>query len=249
MTTPTELWPQSFAFPADGAVRAVFVSSTDGAVTVSGRAGGLGNATDRALFAVHRSLADVILVGAGTARAEAYGPAEEAPEWAHLRAARPPTAPLAVVSRRLDLDPDSPLLTAAPESARTIVITCAQPPAEEDAHTHAEALAAVREHCEVIVAGTDTVDLAQALAELRRLCGPRIVCEGGPHLLSDLIRTGIADELCLTRSPVLIGPRPGGPDSRRLIDDAGLTRPVDLELIHHEADDDGYLCLLYRLRV
>ncbi|MDN5634462.1 MAG: dihydrofolate reductase family protein, partial [Brevibacterium sp.] len=96
----------ALVFPgeADQWVRAVFVASVDGAATVAGHAGGLGNDIDKQLFALNRALADVILVGAGTARTEVYGPAEDDPQWRHLRANRTPTAPLAVVSHSLDLD-------------------------------------------------------------------------------------------------------------------------------------------------
>jgi 5-amino-6-(5-phosphoribosylamino)uracil reductase len=50
------------------------ISSVDGAITVDGRSGGLGGPTDQAVFQTLRDLADVILVGAGTVRAEGYGP-------------------------------------------------------------------------------------------------------------------------------------------------------------------------------
>ena len=91
--------PEAFAFPADARspadaqswVRAVFVASVDGAATVAGRAGGLGNDVDRAVFALNRALADVILVGAGTARTEEYGPAEDDFRWRGLREGRSPS--------------------------------------------------------------------------------------------------------------------------------------------------------------
>ena len=62
---------EAYAFPVGRSwVRAIFVASIDGAATVDGRSGGLGNETDRRIFALQRALADVVLVGAGTARAE-----------------------------------------------------------------------------------------------------------------------------------------------------------------------------------
>ena len=54
-------------------VRMNFVSSLDGAVTVRGSSGGLGDANDRLAMQVLRTLADVVLVGAGTVRVEGYG--------------------------------------------------------------------------------------------------------------------------------------------------------------------------------
>jgi hypothetical protein len=56
-------------------VRCNMISSLDGAIAVEGRSGALGGPADRRVFQVLRSLADVIVVGAGTAREEGYGPA------------------------------------------------------------------------------------------------------------------------------------------------------------------------------
>jgi hypothetical protein len=56
------------------AVRLNMIASIDGATAVAGVSGGLGGPADQALFAVLRSQADVVLVAAGTVRAEHYGP-------------------------------------------------------------------------------------------------------------------------------------------------------------------------------
>lgn len=50
-----------------------FVESVDGQVTLGGRSGGLGSATDTALMVGLRSRFDAVLIGAGTMRAERYG--------------------------------------------------------------------------------------------------------------------------------------------------------------------------------
>ena len=76
------------------------IASADGATALDGRSGGLGGPGDRALFAVLRSLADTILVGAGTVRAEGYGPPKKQGQR------------IAVVSRTGDLDWDSELFTS-----------------------------------------------------------------------------------------------------------------------------------------
>ncbi len=55
-------------------LRANMVTSLDGAASLDGRSGGLSGAADEQVFAMLRALADVILVGAGTVRAEGYGP-------------------------------------------------------------------------------------------------------------------------------------------------------------------------------
>ena len=65
-------------------VRVNMVSSLDGAISVRGRSRPLGGPPDRRLFMVLRSLADVIVVGAGTIRAEvlrAGSPRRRASGW------------------------------------------------------------------------------------------------------------------------------------------------------------------------
>ena len=54
-------------------LRVNFISSLDGAATHDGLSGGLGDAADRLVFDTLRMLTDLILVGAGTVRAEGYG--------------------------------------------------------------------------------------------------------------------------------------------------------------------------------
>ena len=50
------------------------VASVDGRATLDGRAGPLGDPADRALFRRLRTQVDAVMVGAGTLRAERYGP-------------------------------------------------------------------------------------------------------------------------------------------------------------------------------
>ena len=94
------------------------VNSVDGAVAVDGRAGGLSGPADMRLYQVLRGLADVVLVGAGTVRAEGYRtPRTPDNRVAELRdqrgqAVRPR---LVVVSGRLDLNPA--IATSAPSGA------------------------------------------------------------------------------------------------------------------------------------
>src|SRR6185437_13134696 len=135
---------------------------------------------------------------ASTVREEKYKPARPQELWSHLREGRPPTPPIAVVSRRLDLDPDSPLITAAPAHARTIVITTAQAPADRRAE--------LARYADVIVAGDETVDMAAAVGALTKRGHRRMLAEGGPRLLAQLAEAGLLDELCLTIGPLIAGP-------------------------------------------
>jgi riboflavin biosynthesis pyrimidine reductase len=231
-----------YAYPDPGAppgcwVRANMVASLDGAAAVDGRARGLSGEADEQVFAMLRALAGVILVGAGTARAEHYAPVRPESEglrWAWLRDGRTPSAPIAVVTRALDLDLASPLLAGAPPHARTIVVTTEAAPAERRA--------AAARTAEVIVAGEASVDMKAALDALAERGHRRISCEGGPHLLGQLADAGLLDELCLTVSPLLAGPGADRIVTGGLPMPGGGTLPFTLA---HALEDEGHLLCRY----
>ena len=78
-------------------VRANFVSTLDGAATgADGRSGSINTGADREVFALLRALADVVVVGAGTARAEGYRRVVTRAKWRDRRAAAGQTAHPAV---------------------------------------------------------------------------------------------------------------------------------------------------------
>jgi riboflavin-specific deaminase-like protein len=221
-----------YALPApDGRphVRLNFVCSVDGAITVGAVSKGLQTPGDHRVYEELRTLADVILVGAGTVQIEGYGPARVDPERRARRQmlglAEVPT--VAVVSASLDLDPGAALFTAA--AARTVVITHAGAPADRRT--------ALAEVADVIIAGEAMVDLPLALAELARRGLTRILCEGGPHLFGSLLSAGCVDELCVTVSPLIVGPGPG-----RMV--AGLPAgiPVGMRLDHLLEEDGALFC-------
>lgn len=212
-------------------IRMNFVSSVDGAATLDDRSGGLGGPTDRALMQVLRSLADVVLVGAGTVRAEGYGGmrlSEEDAAWRRAQG-RAPQPRLAIVSRRLDLEPSDEVFTDA--AVRPLVVTCAVAAPERR-----DALAAV---ADVVIAGDEEVDLSLMRDELARRGMPQILCEGGPHLFGTLLDAGVVDELCLTLAPRLVGG-----DAGRIV--RGATE-IDrgLALTGLLSDDDGFVFLRY----
>jgi riboflavin biosynthesis pyrimidine reductase len=219
-----------YEFPGPRWLRANMVASADGAGFLDGRTAALSTPADMRLFGLLRVLADVVLVGAGTARAEEYKPARRRPSLEDLRAGRPPTVPIAVVSRKLDLDFAAPLFTGAPPDARTIVITCAGSPDDQRA--------AAARVADVIVAGETAVDLEEGLAALRDRGLGQVLCEGGPHLLGQLAADGLLDELCLTVTPVLAGPGP-----TRVV--AGAPFPARPMTLAHVLTDDGELFCRY----
>ena len=165
-------------------VMANMVAGLDGCVAVDGRVGPLSEGPDLALFRMMRSLADIVLVGAGTARAESYGPVRLPSETADGTTS---AVPIAVVSKSLDLDWTSELFATG---QGTKVITCAS--------ADPERIRRAERHAEVIVAGDENVDVGRALSEL---AAGVVLCEGGPLLLGHLVSEDLLDELCLTLSP------------------------------------------------
>jgi riboflavin biosynthesis pyrimidine reductase len=181
-------------------VRLNMIASADGSATLGAVSGGLGGPADKRVFAVLRSLADVVLVGAGTVRAEHYGPA---------------AVPVAVVTRSCHLDWQSPFFTAP--IARPIVVTVSDAP--DDNRARAADVA------DVIVAGGAAVDVAEAVRLLGERGLGRVLAEGGPSLNGDLVQARVLDELCLTVSPRVVGG-----DGRRIVAGPAPPAPTGLRL-------------------
>lgn len=212
-------------------VLANMVAGIDGCAAHDGRVGSLSSSTDAALFHQLRSLADIVLVGAETVRRERYGPVGLSPAQveARLRAGRSPGPSIAIVTRSMNLDFTLPVLTQQ-DGPEAIIITCEA--ADQRRLTESKTRA------KVLIAGDDSVDLRQALGRLRS-DGHRIVlCEGGPHLLGELVADDLLDELCLTISPMMGGdPLP--------ISVAPAAAPVRRFGLDHIAEEDGHLFLRY----
>jgi riboflavin biosynthesis pyrimidine reductase len=179
-------------------VRANFVSTLDGAATGDdGRSGSINTGADRDVFVLLRALSDVVLVGAGTARAEGYRRATVRAPWLNLRQGRTAHPPTAVFSRSGDVPPR--LSKAREDSGEVLLVTC-EGAGSEAIHLARSTLGVDN----VIVRGDQSVDLSAALDALAARGLQRILCEGGPHLMRDLTASGRLDELCLTISPNLV---------------------------------------------
>lgn len=192
-----DLYAYPDPLPRAGYVRASMVATLDGAIAgPDGVSGSISGPADRAVLSVLRALADVVLVGAGTARAENYRVPTPKPQFAgRRRAARQRAVPvLAVVSGRGDLRGLTQVFDGTHEA---LLVTCAA----ADVESLRRRLGSER----VVVAGEDTVDPVLAVAQLAGGGLSRILLEGGPRLLGSHIESGRLDELCLTWSPMLVG--------------------------------------------
>jgi len=185
--------------PGASWVMAHVVSGLDGSAAIRGRVGQLSTAPDAKLFSLMRALADVVLVGAETVRAEGYGAVRLPRERIEAReaAGRPGTPPLAVVTRSLELDWSARAFADAPPWSRTLVITCAA--ADPGRLERARAVA------DIVMAGDDRVEPELALRRLSELGHRVVLCEGGPTWLGEVVAAGLLDELCLTVSPLMGG--------------------------------------------
>ncbi|MCW2599091.1 MAG: ribD [Frankiales bacterium] len=194
-------------------LRAGFVVSVDGAIAVDGRSGPLSSPADKAVFRALRTVADAVIVGAGTAREEDYGPINHQPPAAGWRSDhdRSPGTPLVVVSRSGKIPPNArflagPVIVAVPEGV------------------------AVPELGADVVRTVDPADLVAALHDRGYT---RLLCEGGPLLFTSFLRAGVVDELCLTTAAMVVGEGP------HLL--GSLVEPQGLRMLSLVHDDPGVL--------
>lgn len=206
----------SYAFPDGAWLRMNFVSSIDGAATRDGRSGGLGGDADRRVFELLRGQADVVLVGAGTVRAEGYGAMrlhDDAVTW-RVERGMPEHPTLAVVSGSLDLDPAADLFADAP--VRPIVYTVGTASVDRRA-----ALAAV---ADVVDAGDEALDPTAVRTDLIARGLLRVHSEGGPSLFGSFTAAGAVDEICLTLASSLEA------GAARRISHSPHAAPTDMDL-------------------
>jgi len=216
-----------------GGVRVNMISSADGGATAAGLSEGLQTPGDNRIFAVLRDLADVVLVGAATAVAENYRPVTASAERAAIRDrfGLRHDLPIAIASRSLRISRDAPLF--GDPSRVPIIYTCES--------ADAEIRRSLADVADVVICGTDDLDLSAVRADLAARGLTRVLCEGGPTLFGAAVNAGAVDELCLSISPLLVGP-----GSMRIID--GARWPL-----HHAMrltdllEEDGALFARYRL--
>jgi riboflavin biosynthesis pyrimidine reductase len=168
-----------YAAPETPWLRVNMVSTIDGAATgESGLTASINNEPDQRVFRLLRELADCVVVGAGTARTEGYPPLD---------------VPTVVVSRSGSV----PEKMRGADPGRVLLATVSVAAGLEDAR---DVLGAGN----VLVLGSHRVDLAALKQALVDRGFADILCEGGPHLLRDLLHQGVADELDCTFVPRMV---------------------------------------------
>lgn len=205
-------------------LRVNFVTSLDGAATHDGLSGGLNNPADQQVFHTLRMLSDVVLVGAGTVRAEGYEDLrldDDAAAW-RVEQGWTPHPVMAVISGALNLDPAAPIFTRAPR--RTLVLTHAAAPPEQS-----EELAEV---ADVIDCGATAVRPQRVKEVLANRGLAQILSEGGPTWFGTMVAEDVVDELCLTLSPLL----EAGPATRIARSAGQHTRQMTLASVLRASD-------------
>lgn len=169
------------------------VTSIDGAVEIGGSSTALSDDDDRALFHALRAVPDVLLVGAGTVRAENYRPLALPEPARAVREARgmAPEPRLAIASGSLDLDPAARVF-GDPER-KPLVLT-----GEDVDQERLEALEDVAD-----VARLESLDGVSIVGRLND--AKIILCEGGPTLNGHLLSAGVVDEINWTVAPFVAG--------------------------------------------
>ncbi|HEX6022828.1 MAG TPA: dihydrofolate reductase family protein [Solirubrobacter sp.] len=161
-----------------------FVATLDGRAALEGSSRPLGGPADLEMLLSLRTVADAVLIGPSTVRAEGYarlvGPQR-----------RPDVPPAVLISRSFDIPweaglfaaPDQPVIVYGPVDAP-------EPPPVA---------------APVEVVRLDPCTPAASLADLRRRGIRALLSEGGPRLFGGFLHAGFVDELFLTLTPVITG--------------------------------------------
>lgn len=195
-------------------VMANFISTADGAATVDGGSTAINDDDDKEMFAAIRGVPDFILVGAGTVRAEDYGPVtlSERSRQARVDAGLEPTPHLVIVTASLHLEPSARVFSD-PENHRVTVLTDQDAPAER--------FAALSEVADVVRLRSTSPEALLHYLRLARV----VLCEGGPSLMGQLVASEAVDELALTIAPMLAAGQ-----SPRIAHGSNPSRPLAMQL-------------------
>ena len=206
------------------------VSTIDGVTEIDGVSGPLGSPGDKDIFGTIRALPDIILVGSTTAEVERYNPPSSSVSTKARRLANRawPVARIAVISRRLEFDLTLPMFQRPSQRPLVITTVDADPLKLDQVATHAD----------LIQCGSGSVDLPQAMREMKELGAQRVLSEGGPLLNGALLRDELVDEVFLSVAPIM------GGSSQRGITRGGMPQILELAL-QHVLTEDHFLFLRY----
>jgi riboflavin biosynthesis pyrimidine reductase len=203
-------------YPAPG-LRVNLVATLDGGTAdAGGTSAGITIGADRVVLGAIRSVSDTVLIGAATLRAEP----DLVPKRTHLTVLTT-TGDFTGATVRDDIE-EGRILVVGPSGA------------EQRAR---ETFAAPFEY--LAVDGDRAVPLARMLAALRDRGLAKIVCEGGPRLVGQLLAANLVDEICLTTVPRIVG-------KPQVLFGGASPGPHDLELIQLLADESGALYARWR---
>lgn len=204
-----------------------FALTLDGRATIAGVSGEIGSGSDTAMLVGLRTRVDAVMIGAGTMRAERYGPPVKDPAKRERREADglAPDPLLVVVSGRLDLPWDAAAFTEGVGQVLIFTAADAEPP---DTATPVS-----------VVRHEGHVDVIEAMRHLREERGVRaVLCEGGPHLHADLHQADLVDELFVTLAPKVAG----GAGPGLLEGLAEAERSLELLWLLHEPETGELFC-------
>ncbi|MCW7075823.1 MAG: 2,5-diamino-6-(ribosylamino)-4(3H)-pyrimidinone 5'-phosphate reductase [Candidatus Syntrophoarchaeum sp.] len=166
--------------------------------------------------------ADAIMVGVGTILADDPSLTVKAKGY--------PNPVRVVVDSLARTPPDAEILNKG-EGKRIILVSENAP---------LERINALSENAEIVIVGTERVDLRAGLIELKRQGLNRLMVEGGGTLNWSLLKEGLVDEIYTFIGNLVIG----GKNAPTLVDGDGFSKDdrfMPLELIDLERVGDGVL--------
>lgn len=186
------------------------IMTQNGEATVGGKAATIGTPVDSLVLTRLRAAADALLIGAGTMVAEDVGAALPESEVARRTAeGRPPRLLAVVIASHLAWDKTVFSRRFFSDSNfEKVIVTGDRALPEDVRRLEARGVEVVR-----VVSGRDgRPDVRAALEVLSRRSARLVVSEGGPRVLSSLLRARAVREYFLTTSPCVTGetgaPRP-----------------------------------------
>ncbi|WP_316993228.1 dihydrofolate reductase family protein [Corynebacterium tuberculostearicum] len=171
-------------------LRAVTVGTLSGSATIEHRSKKLGNKTDFALLNALRRWATAVLVGAQTVRSENYFGVRKGPNGDD-------PAPMIVPTRKLDFDTTTQFFT----DFYTPPIFLVPQSNLEESTVQGRIPSITSTGAEVVSSGYGTIK--ECLNILRDRGFKRVLCEGGPGMIGQLVDIDAIDQMYLTLDPHL----------------------------------------------